>query len=81
MATKLTLSINSKIINSAKKYSRKKGVSLSSIVEEYLAKISQTSKRKKDFSIMDLKGILGPVPPDFDYEEAKYQYLREKYKL
>ena len=30
---------------------------------------------------MDLKGILGPVPPDFDYEEAKYQYLREKYKL
>ncbi|MCI0751518.1 MAG: DUF6364 family protein [Flammeovirgaceae bacterium] len=81
MTTKLTLSINSKVIESAKRYSRKRGVSLSRIVEEYLVKVSKPVKKPKDFSIMELKGILGKVPHDFDYDQAKYQYLKEKYKL
>ena len=36
MATKLTLSIEEQVIESAKEYAKKQGRSLSSIVEEYL---------------------------------------------
>jgi hypothetical protein len=80
MATKLTLSINSKVIESAKIYSRKKGTSLSKLIEDYLVKITKSgpSKNKKR-SITELRGIAGPVPDDFDYKKVKTDYLLEKY--
>ena len=81
MNTKLTLSIDENVIASAKKYSQKKGVSLSSLVEEYLMAISRPSKRTKKHSILELRGSLGKVPKDFDYDEAKWEYFKEKYKL
>jgi predicted HicB family RNase H-like nuclease len=37
MTAKLTLSIDSKIIEKAKKYAKKEGKSLSSMVEDFLA--------------------------------------------
>ena len=81
MATKLTLSLDQKVIERAKQYSEKKGISLSKLVEDYFRKIvfDQKGKRKKP-SIMELKGIGGKVPVNFDYKEARYKYLLEKYK-
>jgi hypothetical protein len=29
---------------------------------------------------MELKGILGKVPPDFDYDEELFKYIKEKHK-
>ena len=40
MTTKLTLTIEEKVISSAKKYAQKKGKSLSNLVENYLKSIS-----------------------------------------
>lgn len=79
MVSKLTLSMNSKVIETAKKYAEKEGISLSKLVEEYFGKITahQVSKTKK--SLMELKGILGPVSPDFDYKKAVRDHVYEKH--
>ena len=81
MNTKLTLSLDAKVVETAKKYSDEKGLSLSEIVEGYLKKLSPSkSRKKKKSSIMDLCGIGGSVPKDFDYREERYKYLMEKHK-
>ncbi len=81
MTTKLTLSIDNKIIERAKRYSEKKGKSLSKVVEEYFRQITEEpSKNKKRTSILELKGIGGEVPNDFNYKEERDKYLMEKYR-
>jgi hypothetical protein len=79
MNTKLTLSMNSKTIELAKKYAEKKGVSLSRLVEEYFGKITSPRLSKTQKSLMELKGILGSVPPDFDYKKAVRDHVYEKH--
>lgn len=81
MTTKLTLSLDDKIIERAKRYSQKKGKSLSKVVEEYFRQLTdEPSDKKKRTSILELKGIGGKVPPDFNYRDARDEYLMEKYK-
>lgn len=79
MATKLTLSMDSKVIQSAKKYAEKKGISLSKLVEEYFCKITSQRISKTRNSLIELKGILGPVPPDFDYKKEVRDHVYEKH--
>lgn len=80
MNAKLTLSIDSKVIESAKKLSKKRGESISKMVEDYLIKISKPLKRPSKSSIVELRGIGGSVPENFDYKKEIYEYLMEKYK-
>jgi hypothetical protein len=81
MTSKLTLSIDTKVIQSAKRLSKARGQSISKIVEEYLKKLgrSQNSLRTKG-SILELRGIGGKVSKDFNYKEDIAEYLSEKYK-
>ena len=79
MNTKLTLSMNSKLIESAKKYAERKGVSLSRLVEEYFGKITSPTLSQNEKSLMELKGILGKVPADFDYRNAVRDHVYEKH--
>lgn len=79
MNTKLTLNLDKKTIESAKKYAEKKGVSLSSIVEEYLNRIASSRRPKAKNSIAKLKGILGPVPADFDYKKVVRDHVYDKH--
>jgi hypothetical protein len=80
MNTKLTLSIDSKIIESAKKYSKKKGISLSKVVEEYLKKIASSSRSNKNKpSLKELRGILGKAPEDFNYKNELGKMLEDKF--
>ena len=81
MNAKLTLSLDAKVIASAKRISKNKGVSLSRLIENYLRDIS-TSKRKKDKSIVDeLAGILGPVPQDFDFKKDIQNRIHGKHLI
>ena len=81
MNAKLTLTLDSKVIQKAKKYAVEKGISLSSVVEEYLQKLTPTKPLdEKRSSVIELKGILGKAPNDFDYREERYRYLMEKHK-
>ena len=80
MATKLTLTVDKDIIESAKAYARKNGRSLSSLIENYLRALT-----KKEDSIEDLspkvKKLLGSVkvPEDFDYKKELEAELIKKY--
>jgi hypothetical protein len=81
MTTKLTLSIEDKVISSAKKYAQKKGKSLSHLVENYLKSISNKDSSNLPISpkVLKLKGII-KLPNDFDYKSELSNALSKKYK-
>lgn len=79
MSTKLTLSIDSKVIDDAKRYSKRKGISLSKLVEDHLRQFSRRPKQLKKGSATELIGILGKVPKNFDYKAELMNILEQKY--
>jgi Family of unknown function (DUF6364) len=79
MTTKLTLNLDSKVIGEAKRFAKKRGTSLSRLVEDHLRKTVTIKKPEKKRSIKELSGILGPVPANFNYKEAVADYLIEKH--
>jgi len=81
MNTKLTLSIDTKVIASAKKYSKKRGSSLSKIIEEYLLRITRPDRNSKNSRVPELRGLLGTLPENFDYDQERLMYLKEKHNL
>ncbi|MCX2474228.1 DUF6364 family protein [Pedobacter sp. MC2016-05] len=80
MNTKLTLTIEDTVIDSAKKYARQKGKSLSDIVENYLKSISVSEESVQTLSPRVAK-LMGSVklPEDFDYKKELAKVLKEKH--
>ena len=80
MTTKLTLTVESQIIERAKKYAKGTGKSLSEIVESYLDEISSAETAEGCVS-PKLKKLIGAVrlPADFDEEKEKRAYLEKKH--
>ena len=82
MTTKLTLTIEDKVIDSAKRYAQKKGKSLSHLVENYLKSISSETKDNKEESIspkvLKLMGVI-KLATDFDYKNELGKSLAKKY--
>ncbi|MEO7214016.1 DUF6364 family protein [Mucilaginibacter sp.] len=81
MTTKLTLTMEDTVIDSAKKYARENGKSLSDIVENYLKSIATQEETIAELSpkVTRLMGIL-KVLEDFDYKKELGDALAEKYK-
>jgi hypothetical protein len=81
MITKLTLTIEDKVIDSAKKYAQQKGKSLSHIVENYLKTITVKEDKAETLSPKILK-LMGSVklPKDFDYKKELGNALSKKHK-
>jgi hypothetical protein len=84
MDSKLTLKLDKSVIEQAKEYAKNNQVSLSRLIENYLASLTQKkNSKKKEIEITPfVKSISGSVklPKDFDYEKVKYEHLMEKYK-
>lgn len=81
MDKKLTLSLNQRIIEQAKKYAKLNKTSLSKLIENYLGTL--TSNQDEEIQVTPLvKSLSGVIdlPEDFDYKKLKEQYLKEKYK-
>lgn len=82
MNTKLTLTIEGKIIERAKNYAKEKNRSLSDIIENYLkilTKDEQNNKRKKLNPVIEsLKGSF-KMPKDIDYKKELKNRLEKKY--
>lgn len=80
MTTKLTLSIDDKVIDSAKKYAGKKGESLSAIIEHYLKSLSSAEVEKNKISqeISRMKGVL-KLPTDKSYKSILTDALTQKH--
>ena len=81
MDAKLTLSVDKNIIEKAKKYAKMHKVSLSWLIESYLALLTQ--QRKNDIELTPLVESLSGVislEVDFDYKKEYTDFLVDKYK-
>jgi hypothetical protein len=80
MTTKLTLTLEEKVINSAKKYASRRGKSLSKIVEGYLKTISENDASEKKLlpKVAKLKGVI-QLPEGFDYKKELGKAIATKY--
>jgi len=81
MATKLTLSINEKTVERAKRISLKRGKSISSMVEEFLNSLTENEDNKES-SVKKMSGILqNKIPVTLDWKKVKGDYLNKKHGL
>jgi Family of unknown function (DUF6364) len=84
-SSKLTLSMEPEVVYRAKEFAKKKHISLSKLVQDYLDQVSQYKPdphHEIDSDILELTGILKrKVPDDIDLKEERYQYLKNKHGL
>ena len=84
MDSKLTLKLDKAVIDQAKKYAKEQQISLSRLIENYLASLTQKEKsNKKEIEISTfVKSIATGVniSADIDAKEVYREHLLEKYK-
>jgi hypothetical protein len=79
---KLTLSLDEKVIEQAKRYAKERQVSLSFLVENYLLKLVSgyaPSSENQNSIVEELAGIVY-LKPDYDYKEDFSEYLSKKHQ-
>ncbi len=80
MTTKLTLSIDEKIIARAKEYARVKGLSLSALVENHLRSLVEvTDAESYSPLVRSLKGAIRVDAEGIDYKEILEEELLKKF--
>jgi len=81
MTTKLTLTMDDHVIDSAKKYARKTGESLSGIVENYLKFITTTEQSNLVISdkVRKIMGVVS-LPHESDYKKEVGSAIAQKYR-
>jgi dsDNA-specific endonuclease/ATPase MutS2 len=81
MDTKLTLKLNGQIIEQAKIYAKAKNTSLSSLIENYLQKLTDPKKKKENITPL-VKSLSGVIKLTGDQSNKKdyADYLAKKYK-
>lgn len=82
MTTKLTLTLDDKVIKRAKKYARAKGRSVSELVESYFRSLTEGSSEPIDELTPSVKSLLGSfkAPKDFDYNKILREEKRRKFE-
>jgi len=80
MTTKLTLTIEQEVIQTAKRYAQQKGRSLSDLIENYLKTLTGSESPEQELS-PTVKRLMGAVklPEDFDYKAALQSSIGEKH--
>lgn len=81
MNKKLTLSVEDSIIEKAKAYAKDNDESLSKLVENYFRLLTSNRKKNDDEISPLVKELMGTieVPAEFDYQQAKMEYLENRY--
>lgn len=81
MDKKLTLSLNKSIIENAKRYAKTNNISLSKLIESYLASLTKRTNNEPEITplVKSLSGVI-ELPSKFDDKDAHSEYLMEKYK-
>lgn len=83
METKLTLRLNDKVIERAKKYAHLHKVSLSRMIESYLDSITQLpedEEKKTNITplVESLSGVID-LPAGYDEKKAWHHHMEEKH--
>ena len=81
MNTKLTLTIEQTVIEKAKRYAKRKGHSLSDIIENYLRIITNDDCKSMIEITPIVKSLRGSfkAPSDFDYKKELTKSLSKKH--
>ena len=81
MDSKLTLKLNSTVIERAKKYAKKKDTSLSRLIENYLSWVTSDKSKEDEISplVKSLSGIMN-LPKNFNHKKGYTDFLTNKYK-
>ncbi|MGY6522461.1 MAG: DUF6364 family protein [Mongoliitalea sp.] len=79
MSTKLTLTIDKSVIESAKSYAKDQGKSLSQVIENYLKTLTDDSQSKEVSA--NVKKLIGTIklPEDFEYKKELEEAIAQKY--
>jgi len=84
MSTKLTLTLEKEVIETAKEYAKEKGQSLSELVENYFKLITMSRReiKPKELSprIQRLRGII-KTKEKLDYKQILQEELEKKYGI
>lgn len=79
MDTKLTLKLNSQIIEQAKAYAKSKNTSLSKLIETYLdLLVDPKTEHEITPLVKSLSGVIN-LPKNFDTKEAYKKHILNKY--
>ncbi len=73
MTTKLTLTLDDKVIREAKRYAQAKGRSVSELVENYFRSITELNSNLSEGLAPSVKSLMGSfkAPKNFDYKYLK----------
>ena len=82
MTTKLTLTLDDKVIQSAKRYARTRGRSVSELVESYFKSLTELSGEPSEELTPSVKSLLGSfkAPKDFDYKKILREEKQRKFE-
>lgn len=77
----MTLSLNASIIENAKKYAYSNQISLSKLIESYLASLIERNNSKAEITplVKSLSGVI-ELSDNSDYRKEYMEYLVAKYK-
>lgn len=81
MISKLTLTVEEKVIRKAKSYAHKNGKSLSKIVEHYLENLTEAGEEKKEMpgSLRKLYGAV-KIPSSLEHKKEIRRIMKTKYE-
>jgi hypothetical protein len=82
MTTKLTLTLDDKVIQGAKRYARAKGRSVSELVESYFKSLTEPAKEAEGELPPGVKSLMGSfkAPAGFDYKKILAAEKRRKFE-
>ncbi len=84
MTTKLTLSVDARIVAKAKRYAKKRGKSVSKIFEDHIEELTQEKDGQNSDPLQSLKKLRGiakgAIPDHINYKDAVADIMMEKYR-
>ena len=82
MTTKLTLTLDDKVIEGAKRYARAKGRSVSELVESYFKSLTEPNREASSELSPTVKSLMGSfkAPANFDYKKILKEEKRRKFE-
>lgn len=82
MTTKLTLTLDDKVIREAKRYAKAKGLSVSELVESHFKSITELNSNQSEELTSSVKSLIGffKPPKNFDYKKILRKEKQRKYE-
>jgi hypothetical protein len=84
MTTKLTLSIDSKVLAKARRISKLRKTSISSMVAHYISSIREDESPEEQLApltqrVLEIGRKVKPVPADWDYRDELADIMAKRY--